>query len=114
MKDIIKYFENGDVVVSLSGELDHHGVAAIRDDIDASLFSFKPKRLVFDLGGVEFMDSSGLGLILGRYARTSALGIPIIIRRPSARHKRLLCMAEMQKIVKIEEREECEDEKAAK
>lgn len=114
MKDIIKHCENGDMVVTLSGELDHHGVAAIREDIDASLFKLTPKRLVFDLIGVEFMDSSGLGLILGRYARASVLGVPIIIRNPSERHKRLLCMAELQKIVSIEEMEECEDEKAAK
>lgn len=100
MNEFIK-IENGTMTVSLPGELDHHGAAMVRDDIDTALFSEKPTALVFDLRGVEFMDSSGLGLILGRYARASVLGIPVYAKNPSVRQKRLLEMARMQNIVKI-------------
>lgn len=108
MEDFIKINESNEMIVFLRGELDHHGVALIRGEIDEMLFLSKPSVLIFELSAVEFMDSSGLGLILGRYARTSALGIPIVIRNPSKRHERLFKMAEMQKIVKIEKEAEHE------
>jgi len=111
MEDFIKINESNEMTVYLSGELDHHGVALIRGEIDERLFFSKPSVLIFELSDVEFMDSSGLGLILGRYARTSALGIPIVIRNPSKRHERLFKMAEMQNIVKIEKGEKYENEK---
>ena len=92
----------GDMVVNLPHELDHHSAENVRSVIDSALFTDHPKRLVFDLSDVEFMDSSGLGLVLGRYARASVLGIPVIIRNPSRRQEKLFMMAQMHNIVKIE------------
>ena len=114
MENLLNFTSEGEMVVSLPHELDHHSAAEVRGEIDAALFSENPKTLVFDLSGVEFMDSSGLGLILGRYARASVLGIPVIIRNPSPRHERLLQMAEFHNIVKIERKEAKRNEKAAK
>ena len=113
MNDFIKFSDDGAMTVFLPRELDHHGAAEVRADIDSALFSKEPKALVFDLSGVEFMDSSGLGLVLGRYARASVLGIPIIIRNPSLRQEKLFTMAQIHKMVKIE-KEAKNDEKAAK
>lgn len=113
MNEFLTFTDGGDMVVRLPHELDHHGAEAVRSDIDSALFSENPKTLVFDLSGVEFMDSAGLGLILGRYARASVLGIPIVIRNPSKRQERLLLLAQMHNIVKIE-REEDDNEKAPK
>ena len=100
--------------VKLSGELDHHSAEQTRNMLDTLLKDITVRDLTLDLSGVSFMDSAGLGLILGRYARASVLGIPVIIRNPSPRHERLLQMAEFHNIVKIERKEAKRNEKAAK
>lgn len=58
---------NGILVVRLRGELDHHAVESIRNDIEQSLKHAPYRGLVLSFQGIDFMDSSGLGLILGRY-----------------------------------------------
>ena len=108
----VVYETKGDtLVVRVGGEIDHHSAVSVRVGIDEKIAAERPERVLLELSRVEFMDSSGLGLILGRYARTSALGIPIVIRNPSKRHERLFKMAEMQNIVKIEKGEKYENEK---
>ncbi len=56
------------LTVMLSGELDHHNAAEIREAID-SLLDGSVRELTLDMGGVTFMDSSGIGIVLGRYRR---------------------------------------------
>ena len=51
--------------IRVRGEIDHHTASAIRQGIDATLFEKRPKKLLLDLSAVSFMDSSGLGLIMG-------------------------------------------------
>ena len=57
----------GALTVRLSGELDHHSARRMREEIDAVIERTKPARLRLDFGGVGFMDSSGIGLIMGRF-----------------------------------------------
>lgn len=72
MVDLI--YENGSLTAKLIGEIDHHIAPRIRGDIDARCESLRPARLILDFGGVTFMDSSGIGLIMGRYRAISLLG----------------------------------------
>lgn len=58
---------DGIVVIRLKGELDHHVVEQIRNEIEAELERHRHRGLVISFSGIDFMDSSGLGLILGRY-----------------------------------------------
>ncbi len=51
----------------LSGEIDHHTAAAMRADIDAAAVAQQPKILRLDFEDVTFMDSSAVGLVMGRY-----------------------------------------------
>ena len=67
-------YHNGVVTAKLSGEIDHHIAPQIRSEIDARCESFRPARLILDFGGVGFMDSSGVGLIMGRYRMISLIG----------------------------------------
>lgn len=55
------------LTVRIEGELDHHNAARIRQEIDAQIRSGKADCVVFDLRDVTFMDSSGIGVLLGRY-----------------------------------------------
>ena len=67
-------FENSVLTAHLSGELDHHSAAVIRKKIDSKAEVLKPKTLKLDYRNVQFMDSSGIGLIMGRYRQMSLLG----------------------------------------
>lgn len=58
----------------LQGELDHHSATAVRDQLDALIADLTIDELVLDLSGVTFMDSSGLGVILGRYRTLTQRG----------------------------------------
>ena len=58
--------EKGRLTVFLSGEIDHHGAAKIRYDIDSRILKAMPKVVVMDFTSVTFMDSSGIGLVLAR------------------------------------------------
>lgn len=49
------------------GEIDHHTARMVREEIDNAAQKIKPRRLCLDFAEVPFMDSSGVGLILGRY-----------------------------------------------
>ena len=51
----------------LSGEIDHHIAKELRRDIDFAVREFQPEELVLDFAEVGFMDSSGIGLVMGRY-----------------------------------------------
>ena len=58
--------ENGTSVAYISGEIDHHNAADLRSQLDRYIISSRPSQLVIDLEGITFMDSSGIGLIMGR------------------------------------------------
>jgi len=55
------------VVVKINDEIDHHTCEKIKNKIDLAIEFRKAKYLIFDFDGVNFMDSSGIGLIMGRY-----------------------------------------------
>ena len=57
------------LIAVLSGEIDHHQVAPVRESIDEKIETQKPKELVLDFTDISFMDSSGIGLIMGRYKK---------------------------------------------
>ena len=62
------------LLIRLKGELDHHWAEQVREKIDRELNSETAHSLIFNLGGLTFMDSSGIGVLLGRYRRMSAKG----------------------------------------
>ena len=63
------------LTIYLEGDIDHHNARTVRSKIDTKLYIQRPEELVLDLSRVNFMDSSGLGLILGRFTKASDLGI---------------------------------------
>lgn len=67
-------YRDGCITARLSGEIDHHIAPSIRGEIDARCESCRPSRLILDFGRVGFMDSSGIGLVMGRYRMISLLG----------------------------------------
>jgi stage II sporulation protein AA (anti-sigma F factor antagonist) len=66
--------EGDTLIVKVNGEFDLHGADFARRDIDIQIKAQGTKHILFDLGGLTFIDSSGLGVILGRYRRISENG----------------------------------------
>ncbi len=85
--------ENGVLTASLHGEIDHHSAVGVRTRIDDALYLNRPQLLVIDIGAVDFMDSSGLGLIMGRLAKTAEMGSTLHVAGCSARTEKMLKMA---------------------
>ena len=81
------------LTVCLSGEIDHHTVRGVRREIDEALFSFLPQKLFLDLSHVNFMDSSGLGLIVGRLASAREIDAEMVITGASPRIRKIFEMA---------------------
>ena len=93
--------KDGKMVVFLKGEIDHHTAVGIRENIDRLLSIQRPQVFILDLEGVTFMDSSGLGLILGRYRKTKENGIAMYLCNTDDRVLRILKMAGVDKLIGI-------------
>lgn len=82
--------ENGVLIAHFMGELDQHSAASARSELDSLLSDKGITRIEFDLSGVTFMDSSGIGVILGRYRIISERGGTMGISKPQRNVERLL------------------------
>ncbi len=95
-----------DLVVRLAGEIDSESVKWLRGRIDVEYDEVKVKNLVFDFSEVRFMDSSGIGMIIGRYKRVSALGGSVKIFGADACVRRIIELSGLEKIVRIYDSED--------
>lgn len=86
------------LIVSLSGELDHHNAEKIRDKIDATMEKGF-KNLIFNFKGVSFMDSSGIGVIIGRYKKVQRKGGRVCITCLNDKIKRIFEISGLFKII---------------
>lgn len=93
---------DGILTASLSGELDHHGAVAVRTLIDSEILRAHPKKAVLELSALDFMDSSGIGLIMGRYAITERLGCEFAVQNPNERIVKIFRLAGLERMIKLE------------
>ena len=92
----------GSLTVYLEGDIDHHNARTVRSRIDTKIYIQRPEELILDLSRVNFMDSSGLGLILGRYTKAVELGILFKVANPSPQIRKILDLAGTERLIKIE------------
>ena len=97
---LTKYSLSGDtMVVELANELDHHNSVSIREEIDRHIYSGQVKNIIFDFKNTTFMDSSGIGVILGRHRILKNVGGVIAVTNISRPIDRLLTISGIYKIV---------------
>ncbi|WP_077621669.1 anti-sigma F factor antagonist [Sediminibacillus massiliensis] len=94
------------LLVRLSGELDHHASEELRKEWKEAIRASETKHVILNLGDLSFMDSSGLGVILGRYKEVMQIGGEMIVCSISPEVKRLFDMSGLFKIVRLEQNEE--------
>lgn len=98
----VKHFiEDKILLFEVTEELDHHESEKIRNRADYEIQRFMPKKVIFDLKKVTFMDSAGIGLIIGRYKSTNCYGGTMELMNVNNKIKRIFEMAGVLKIVPI-------------
>ena len=97
---------SGDTVTAyLSGELDHHSAKEMREAVDNAVELNMPSKLVLDFKGVSFMDSSGIGLVMGRYRTLSLSGGKLIVSNLSPQLYKIMKLSGIERIASINKRE---------
>lgn len=77
------YNDGGRITAALYGDIDHHAAREYREMLDDIISRSRPELLVLDFENVGFMDSSGIGLILGRMRAVHAVGGELLIKNAS-------------------------------
>jgi stage II sporulation protein AA (anti-sigma F factor antagonist) len=81
---VIGYMRGGSLYIDIQGEMDECSSADAREKCDRLIEdNLNCKRIIIDLSKVEFMDSTGIGFLIGRYKKTSRLSLPLFIKNPN-------------------------------
>lgn len=81
-------------------EVDHHSSLRLKDGITRARVSRPVTSLVFDFSKTDFMDSAGIGMLLGRYKEMAAIGGEVFVRNTSPRVRRILEMSGIYRIIR--------------
>ena len=87
------------VLANIGGEPDHHIAAALREAIDSKIRCSNAVNVIFDFSNVGFMDSSGIGVIMGRYKTVKTLGGKVVIFGVNKQIERIVAMSGIDRIV---------------
>lgn len=90
-----------ELTIKLSGEVDHHSAKSIREKIDKEIMAQSPKKLIMDMSSISFCDSSGLGLIMGRYKLMNENGGELLINKPTESVEKIMRLSGLDRLVKI-------------
>ena len=94
------------LTIFLPNELDHHNAEDIRKNADKLIEENQIKCVIFDFKDTNFMDSSGIGVIMGRYKFVYLLGGEVWVVHVNERMKKILTMSGVTRIIQIYEEEE--------
>lgn len=92
------------LVVEISEEIDHHIAEKIRRKVDDEITRYMPRKTIFDFSRVSFMDSAGIGMIIGRYKMMKLIGGEMEIININPNVKRILEMSGISKIITMKEK----------
>ncbi len=95
--------KEGTLYVKLMGDLDHHGTVKLRNELDQLILREERGEVVLDLGGISFMDSSGIGFLLGRYKLVKQQGGNLSAVQVKKPLMRIFKMSGITKIIQVEE-----------
>ena len=92
--------KDGCLTALLSGEIDHHVARELREEIDGTAMRTRPSVLKLDFSGVQFMDSSGIGVLLSRYKQMAGSGGTISVYGAGPRISRILKIGGIDRLVR--------------
>jgi stage II sporulation protein AA (anti-sigma F factor antagonist) len=88
------------IIACLYGELDHHSAMQTRESLDRLISMYQDTDLVLDLKNLSFMDSSGLGVIIGRYKKLKSSGRSLYVTNPSRQIDKVMNVSGLYSIIK--------------
>lgn len=91
--------EDKQLIFRLEEDIDECTVQKIRRKLDNEIERYMPKEVIFDFNNVSFMDSAGIGLIIGRYKLASMLGGKVQVANMGQPVRKIFEMSGMQKII---------------
>lgn len=94
-----------DLLLELSGELDHHAARAAIRELELAVDAALPRRLVLDFGGVTFMDSSGIALLMRAKRSMDELDGSVLVCRPRTQVRRVMDAAGLGRLIHIRQEE---------
>ena len=97
--EIFFNLSGGTLTVSLDGELDEHTASDVRDTLDNRIARGGFRNFVFDFSRLKFMDSTGIGVLLGRYKTLKRRGAGIYISSPNPHVDKILSLAGIYSII---------------
>ncbi len=92
-----------EVCACLLGDIDHHTARQMREEIDAAIQRAQPKHLVLDFRDVPFMDSSGIGLVMGRYRLMLSFGGDVRLANVPQRLQKVMRLAGLDKLAMMQD-----------
>lgn len=98
--------EDKQLIIKFTEEIDHHTTEKMRRRADYEIERHIPRKVIFDFNQVSFMDSAGIGLLLGRYKNANMLGAKVELVNVNQSIYKILKMSGITKLIPINE-EEC-------
>ena len=96
----LEFFNNSKaLVVKINEEIDHHSCSVLKDKLDVAINLSKIDKLIFDFTGVNFMDSSGIGMLMGRYKSIQRNSGKVAITGLQPTVKKIVQMSGLHKIL---------------
>jgi stage II sporulation protein AA (anti-sigma F factor antagonist) len=92
---------DGTMLVNLEGEIDHHLTSIIREEIDDAIREIKPVKLILDFTAITFMDSSGIGLVMGRFKTMREFGGSVEVIGVSKHIAKVMSLSGIDKLASI-------------
>ncbi|MBR6543706.1 MAG: anti-sigma F factor antagonist [Anaerotignum sp.] len=95
------YFKkkNKTLIIKIHGEIDHHTVKELRRQIENAFIQMGGRNIIFDYNDVSFMDSSGIGMLIGRYKELQVFGGRIALICVNEKIKELLKLSGLSKVI---------------
>ncbi len=90
------------LTVYLQGEIDHHSAKNMREEIDSAVDFNMPSLLILDFGEVTFMDSSGIGLVMGRFKNLQKNGAKLNLSNLSGNIYKIMKLAGIDRLATID------------
>ena len=89
------------LLVEITEEIDHHTTEKLRRKIDDNITRYMPRKVIFDFNKVSFMDSAGIGMVIGRYKMVNMIGGTVQMKNVRTSIKKIFEMSGVVKIIPI-------------
>lgn len=98
--DIVCSCKNEVLIVNISGDIDHVSSSEIKRKISGAITRFKTNRVILNMENVEFMDSSGIGMLIGRYKEMTLINGEVVLAGVSECADKILKLSGLYKLIK--------------